>query len=529
MRVRKLLLFIALCAALGCKRSNESMDGGIAPDAGYQPVQPMQPMQPMPDSGMQIESDAGDGAVVEPMLPPNFTLECSDDVGDAPDGDPLAAWAAEREAHGALGRAATLSLQGSAYRIEGTGVADLEAPFTLVVGGGRVGGIVVFAGASVDDVEERGELAIYTGDLSASTPKETLASAGAIEALGLKTVVLAEGTLEGTVDVVTERIGNTDFYRASASVTELELNDLYQASLLPEGTYEPDSRIEWMPTGPVVIHEASGLTFYDETGGSVRMPPSTPLEASYAAFGVGGDFAAGTLEIDGERVQGTPSAVFGLQAELRAEAGLVEAVDGFRLTQAINEVGLVVPAQVEIVAEAREVWVPVNEERIVRFHYRERSYTGDAVLAEIQAGGAANDLIELQTGFLEDTLTAQLIGAVGETGWAAPIVAIAAIPTISVVFVIDVFECIFGGCLDLPAPLEPFPQWIDAGGMGTMEVRVKGDLVSGTYETSLTFIGRNYCAVTVPLTVHVGIEPPPVDAGSDSGADAGDGAVGDGG
>ena len=75
-------------------------------------------------------------------------------------------------------------------------------------------------------------------------------------------------------------------------------------------------------------------------------------------------------------------------------------------------------------------------------------------------------------------------------------------------------------------PLEPFPQWMDAGAIGTMEVRVKGNLGVGTYETSLTFVGRNFCSVSVPLTVHVGEPPPPP---VDAGVDAGDAALADGG
>ena len=207
-----------------------------------------------------------------------------------------------------------------------------------------------------------------------------------------------------------------------------------------------------------------------------------------------------------------------------AGASSIEARGDFRLTQAVNEVGLVLPAAVEIVPESAEVWVRPNETRVVRLHYRERSYGGDAVLGEIKIGGRAKELLELQTGFPK-TLTGEIIEAVIDTGWAAPLAAIATLPTVSIVFVIDIFGCIFGGCANLPAPLEPFPQWMDAGAIGTMEVRVKGNLGVGTYETSLTFVGRNFCSVSVPLTVHVGEPPPPVDAG----VDAGDAALADGG
>jgi len=522
MRLGKLWFALVLAGALGCQEHNGGGDAGFVPDdAGRMPMM-MPPPAMLPDSGTSVVDSGADGAI-EPMLPPNFELECGD-APEAPD-DPLAVWAEERDAHGAIGRPATFALHGATYRIEGKGVADVEAPFTLVAG--KIsGGLIDFEAAHVDDIEERGKLTVFTGDNSSSTPREAEAVAGGIEQLGIKTVLVEGGSIEGMVDVVSEQVGNSDFHRASASVVELELEGVSRASLLPEGGFGNDARIEWMPTGSVVIHEAAQLTFHEEGFGSVRKASGAALDVDYEQFGVGGDFASGSIEIEGERVQGTPVAVFGRAATLRAEAGSVEALDGLRITQAINEVGLVVPASVEIVPESPEVWVSPGEERVVRFFFRERSYTGDAVLGEIQTGGSASDLLELQTGFLENTLTEQLIGAVIETGWAAPIAAIASIPAISVVFVIDLFECIFGGCLDQPAPLEPFPQWIDAGGIGTMEVRVKGALGVGTYETSLTFVGRNYCPVTVPLTVHVGQEPP---APSDGGADAGDAGAADGG
>jgi len=510
MRRRSGFTVFTLIAVLGCRASNGESDAGFVPDAGHDPI-PVVPVQPLPDSGVQ-DSGGVDGSVEPPPpLPPNFTLECASEPSNGTPDDVLE-WEAEREAHGALGRAATFNLSGAAYRVHGIATANVEAPFVLHLG--ELGsGLITFADVQVEGVEERGELALFSTDRQRLT-----ASSGAVEDIAIKTVILEEGQLTAAIGIVPERIGNTDFYRAAANVKDLALDDIDRASLAVEGTQPSiDGRIEWMPTGPVVLTEASQITFHDEDAGAFEMLSNDALALEYEAFSLAGDFSAGSLEIDGEVVQGTPAAIFGREARVTSTASPVEALETFRVTQAINEAGLVLPASVEVVAETSEVWVPVNETRIVRLHYRERSYLGDAVLGEIQIGGQAEELLELQTGFPE-TYTGEIIEAVIDTGWGAPLIAIAAIPVVSVVFVIDVFECIFGGCLDLPAPLEPFPQWIEAGQIGTMEVRVKGDLVSGTYETSLTFIGRNYCPVTVPITVHVGEEPPAADAGSDSGS-----------
>jgi hypothetical protein len=502
-----LLIFFALIAALGCRVSEGVSDAGFVPDAGHNPNPPIDSglINPQLDSGVQ-DSGSADSAV-EPPLPPNFTLECASEP-ESGTFDDVIDWEAQRDAHGALGRAATFSLEGNAYRVHGTAVANVTAPFSLRTGE-ISSGLINFANAEVEGVDERGELTLFGVERELMT-----ASAGSIEDIALKTVVLEKGVLTGDIDVVTERRGNSDFYHAEATVSDLVLDDVDRAFLMPEGTTTVEERIEWMPTGSVVITEASQLTFHEENVSALEMAPSERA-FEYEAFSLAGDFTSGTLEIENKAVQGTPAAIFGREAVVTSDASSLEARETFRLTQAINEAGLVVPASVEIVAETPEVWVPVNETRIVRFHYRERSYVGDAVLGEIQIGGQAEDLLELQTGFPE-TRTGEIIEAVIDTGWGAPLAAIAALPVVSIVFVIDVFECIFGGCLDLPGPLDPFPQWIEAGEIGTMEVRVKGDLVSGTYQTSITFVGRNYCPVTVPLTVHVGVEPPPEDAGTDA-------------
>lgn len=525
MRSRTLLIFVAIVVVQGCGEKEPmavTHGGSGGDDHSNEPHEPSGGVGGgVGGSGGTIDMGGSGGSTKQPPLPPNFTLECDGMSTGEANADPVAAWVEERDAHGAIGTVATLALQGTAYRVEGKTHIDMQAPFTLMAGT-TGSGIVDFQEAMVDDIEERGQVTIFAGDITAGTPHEVNVVAGSIEGLGIKAITVADGAVEGVVDVVSERLGNYNkLHRASARVEELELTGVSRVSLLPEGTIGNDARVEWMPTGSVVIHDASEIAFHDEDIGAVRMPADAALELEYAQFGIGGDFASGSLEIEGARVQGTPVAVFGRVGALRVDAGSVEATGDLQITQAINEAGLVVPASVEIITEASEVYVPLNGERVVRFFYRERSYTGDAVLGEIHTGGSADELLELQTtSFLEDTLTAQLVGAVIDTGWAAPIAALTAIPAIPIVFVIDVFDCIFGGCLDQPAPLEPFPQWIDAGGMGSMEVRVKGDLGTGTYQTSLIFVGRNYCPVTVPLIVHVGIEPPVQDAGASDAGDA---------
>jgi hypothetical protein len=506
-RMRVLGMSIALVAALGCSEQGEPSKVQPMRDAGSTPGGAFEPTQPHVDAGsLHDASPASDSGAAQPQASPNFTLECSGEPARATAGDPRSTWEAERAAHGALGHAATFTLRGAAYRVQGVALADVSAPFTLRTG--HVGsGLVSFGDAEVEDVEERGRLELYAGG---DEPGRMPASAGAIEGLALKTVAVEDGVLEGAIDVTDESVGNTHLYRANASVSGLALEDISQAYLYPEGSIGLDGRIEWMPSDAVVVlRKAASLTFYEADVGSVQKTMSAPLDLDYDAFGVAGDFSAGALDVKDVEVRGTPLAIFGRAARLRAGADEIEAPQTFRLTQAINDAGLVLPAAVEIVPEASEVWVPPSKTKIVRLHYRERSYRGDAVLGEIKSGGSASDLLELQTGFPQ-TLTGELIGAVRDTGWAAPVIAITTLPAIPIVFVIDLFKCLFGGCANQPPPLEPFPQWIDAGAIGTMEVRVKGNLAPGTYETTLTFIGRNYCPVTVPLTIHIG-DPPPSD------------------
>jgi hypothetical protein len=518
---------VGLLAVSGCgggsgefwpRAEDAGADGGERPLSPNAPA-PSQSNAGSGDPGLPAGSGGGggsgdlDASVAEP-LPPNFELECSDAPDEDVPADPLAAWGAERDAHGALGYAATFRVAGETYRVHGDGLSSVSAPFTLNTG--SIGsGLVSFDDVEVEDVEERGRIELYAGGAQQG---ELHASAGTLE-LPLKSVVVEAGVIEAAIDLTPEQVGNTEHYEASATASNLALNDVTQAYLYPEGTSGLDQRIEWMPSDAVVLREASSMTLYEDDVGSLEPAMGEALELDYDAFGLAGDFTAGSVESDEVDVRGRPLAIFGRDVVIRADTSSVESVGRFRLTQAMNQGGLVLPAEVQVVPEAPEVWVKPNATRVVRFHYRERSYRGDAVLAKIEVGGRANDLLELQTGF-PDTLTGEIIDAIVDTGWAAPLLGIAALPTVSIVFVIDVFDCIFGGCLDLPAPLDPFPQWIDAGAIGTMEVRVKGDLSTGTYQTSLTFVGRNYCPVTVPLIVHIGEEPTATDGGLGGAGDA---------
>lgn len=369
MRVQMMMVAVVI-AAMGCSAQREPSKPQRTNDAGPTPATPRAPMR-LPDASLlEDASSASDGAAVAMPLLPNFTLACAGEpAGDLPD-DPLSVWEAERAAQGALGHAATFSLRGAMYRVHGTGIADVQAPFTLHTG--SIGsGLASFDAAAVEGVDVRGRIELYPGGAERGTLP---ASSGVIAALALKTVVVESGLLDGAIDVIDERIGNTDLYRANASISNLAVEGVHQAYLYPEGTAGLEERIAWMPSEAVVLREAASLTFYEAEVGSVRMAITQALDLDYQAFSVAGDFSSGSLDVEDVAVRGTPVAVFGHDTRLRAETDSIAALESFRLTQAVNDAGLVLAAAVEIVPEAPEVWVAPSETRVVRFHYRERSH-----------------------------------------------------------------------------------------------------------------------------------------------------------
>jgi hypothetical protein len=517
--MRAVVALVVLVALFGCKSRDSSGpsnaaggDGGHGGTAGSPPQQTEQDSsidEPPHDAG--AEADA-----VTPELPPNFVLECDGEQPSDAAEDVLAVWQAERDAHDEMGYAASFEAHGATYRVNGIAGSPIQGPFAFHISSAGVG-LISFADAEIDiDGEtETGRAELY----AANDEGDVMASAGSIDGLQLNTISVESGQLDGTMELASESIGNTPLFHAAATVTDLTIENAHQVYLYPtDSTGGIDDRIEWMPTGPVVFQTASSLTFYDSEI-TLKKDLSNPAVLEYEAFSMAGDFSTGSIESDELEVRGTPVAIFGSGAELELGASSLQSHGSFQMTQAVNEVGLVIPAAVEVVSAEREIWVRPSESRIVQLHYRERSYRGDAVLGEVQIGGAAADLLELKTGF-RLALTEQIIGAVIDTGWAAPLAAIAVLPTVSIVFVVDIFSCFFGGCSTGP-DLEPFPQWMQAGEIGTMELLVKGNLSPGSYDASVTFVGRNYCPVTVPLTINIGERP--ADGGTDAMID--DGAV----
>src|SRR5262245_61435433 len=180
MRVRTLLISTALVTAFGCTRQRESSGSPPANQAGQPAARPIEPMPPVrpPDAGSPRDASVGGGgAAAPPMLPPNFTLQCSDEPESEVPDDPLSAWEAERAAHGALGRPATFALRGASYRVHGVGVASVQAPFTLHGGNIR---LVGFANAEVEGIAELGRVELYAGGAADGAMP---ASAGAIDEL----------------------------------------------------------------------------------------------------------------------------------------------------------------------------------------------------------------------------------------------------------------------------------------------------------------------------------------------------------
>lgn len=115
--MRAAVVVLGLIALLGCRARDSSAPSSVAGDGGQGGTAGAPPQQPpQQDSSIDDRLDAADIDSATPAeLPPNFVLACDDEPPSDPGDDVVAAWEAERDAHGTMGYAASFALQGATY------------------------------------------------------------------------------------------------------------------------------------------------------------------------------------------------------------------------------------------------------------------------------------------------------------------------------------------------------------------------------------------------------------------------------
>lgn len=410
-------------------------------------------------------------------------------------------WRAEAEAHGPMGKEASFDIRGDP--LEWTGVGTTQDPLsraTLLPGPlfPSRALYVWFADARVEGESEPGYLLVEGERLTLEGG--TLTEISLQAATAGQTVRLALGEdLERAPSWLPEPEGwerpNAFFAKGNdINITDSTLSGHERAILLSSANRTRD-----VPLSSVRL-SASGIYWAQEA--RIEVPGLVRIAASRLM--VGGDGITGTLQIsDRDDVRG-PQAIAGHDATLAVSPGAMTTEGTFRVTQAIASDRPVLDSRLEILPHRTHVTVIQNETEWVGVSYREASYVGDGLLEDIEVTGSAADFVQVPVE-MPPLWVQAMWDAVGETGMAAPFVAIAAAIASPFVLLAEALACIFGFC----PQHHPFPSWLEAGDVGFFFIRVQGDVEPGTYEALIRIEGQNYPAVQIPLTIQVATSPEP--------------------
>lgn len=431
-------------------------------------------------------------AIVASLLLGVAVAGCASPDSTAPNRDVRDQWRAQRDAHGPLGVPATFNLTGQPLYVLGDGaVANLPAPFDFFPAPrpGQNAGYLFFENANVSG-KGSGFLVLEA---------TTVHAAGG----AFKDLKISRANLNDTVALYTRLAGglkpsvqfppawadaSMEFLGSDATggaAKSLLLSNYTRAALLAGG----------QATNLTGALNVTATNFHWSFTSWMRVAGA---QTRFERFGLGGLVTGGSLIPEGRPVVNTPLGVFGLDAALLMEPKHVQAKTTFRLTQALTNAGLLLPAQVEVVSSETSVSLAHGEEKWVSVSYREKSYIGDAVLKNVQVTGSGQALIQVP---LKDPqyFILQLWQAVLGAGWAAPFLAIPLAVATPWILIAEVLTCAFSVC-----PQQyPYPIWMGTGSVDVFYFKVNGDLMPGEYDATITFEGQNYSSVKVPIHITI--------------------------
>lgn len=407
-----------------------------------------------------------------------------------------ARWNTEREGK-ALGVAATFDVTGSPLYLTSSGLARVEAPAMMRVGPGSQASrrIVFFVDAQVG---ARKGLLLLEGERIQLT-------GGTLAGLGIQEATARTHQSDGGPSPLVELRAVDDpdlrkpevtfpedwpeadsaFFFAdtfSAQPSDVTLSGFTRGLLMtPEGNTAL--------TDTVTVSSASWMAWHSESRLEAQ---SATVQSPRLAFGgaiEGGALASAELASAPPR----PVVIKGLEARTTLSPGSARSEGSFRLTQAVSEQGLLLPAELEIAYDGRPVTVKRDARAMVYVIYREKTLRGDAVLADVQVTGSGKEAVRVPLGEV-DTYLKRLWTQVGETGYAAPLFAVPLAILTPWIALGEWLSCLFTDCP------EAYPVWMEAGTVSRFSVVIDGaTLAPGSYEAQVTLTGRNHAAFTVPV------------------------------
>jgi hypothetical protein len=242
-------------------------------------------------------------------------------------------------------------------------------------------------------------------------------------------------------------------------------------------------------TGSVTVSSAERL-YWD--GKSVIQVATSTVRSP--AFALGGAVGAGALTSPELSASGQPpSMIKGKQAEVTLRPGSVKSQGSFQLTQGVTQQGeMLLPADVELAYDTTPVTVKKDQRVLIPVVFREKSLKGDAVLSELQVTGTGKDAVRVPLDRVETHLEA-LWATVGQAGIIAPFLAISLAPLSPFIALGEALACLFSTCP------RAFPIWMEAGKVERFHIVVQGKVPPGTYEATVTLVGHNYTAQSIPV------------------------------
>jgi hypothetical protein len=241
--------------------------------------------------------------------------------------------------------------------------------------------------------------------------------------------------------------------------------------------------------GSVTVTSATQM--YWDTKSRIQVSTSTVHSPTFA---LGGEVEAGALS--STELQSTskpPSMIKGYGADVTLRPGGAKSQGSFQLTQAVTqEGGMLLPADVEIAYDTTPVTVKKGQRALIPVVFREKTLKGDAVLSELQVTGSGKDVVSVPLDHVDTTLES-LWKVVGDSGVAAPFLAVTLAPLSPFIALGDALSCLFSTCP------QPFPIWMSAGTVDRFHIIILGNVAPGTYDATVTITGRNYAPLQIPV------------------------------
>lgn len=406
-------------------------------------------------------------------------------------------WNAER-AGKPLGVDATFDVSGSPLYLTASGKAQVETPAAVKLGPSSQANrrMVFFAEAQVGAQKgllllEGDRIQLTSGTLAGVGVQETTSRTHAPDG-GPPSPLVALRTVENHDLRKPELTFPEDWAEADSAFFFADAFDAQPSNLTLTGftrgllmTAEGNTAI----TGSVTVTSASWMAWDRE---SLLETQSATVQSPKLAFGgaiEGGALTSAELTPAPPR----PVVIKGVEARTTLRPGSAKSEGSFRLTQALSEQGLLLPAELEIAYDSRPVTVKKDARAVVYVIYREKTLRGDAVLADVQVTGSGKDAVRVPVEQV-DTYLGRLWTQVGETGYAAPIFAVPLAILTPWIAIGEWLSCLFTDCP------EAYPLWMEAGTVSRFTVVIDGKaLPPGSYEAQVTLTGRNHAPFTVPV------------------------------